>query len=130
TTIGFYARLPHGMANLGDNQAIEFDQVITNVGHGYDPRHGHFIAPITGLYLISSSVMSVGGHDLYCEILKNGQMVSRLYGGTADAEGNTQTFVIELQLGDMVWVRHSAGDTTEAINGYNAYFSGFLISPQ
>ncbi|KAK3084317.1 hypothetical protein FSP39_011529 [Pinctada imbricata] len=80
------------------------------------------------MYLISTSVMSTPGHHIFCDIVKNGKTISKLYGGTEDYQGDTQTFVIVLQSGDMVWVRHLAGSTNELLSGYNSYLSGFLIS--
>ncbi|KAK3084793.1 hypothetical protein FSP39_019128 [Pinctada imbricata] len=124
--VGFFARLTKDIAHLGDGQTIEFDTVVTNEGNAYDPRHDHFIAPVAGLYQISVSIMSIPNQNIHCRILKNGVMVSQLYGALADYDADTQVIVLDLQAGDMIWVVHSGGGN-ERINIYNSYFSGFLI---
>ena len=101
--------------------------MITNIGQAYDPRHGHFIAPVNGMYLISASIMSVNAKSVHCYIVKNGAAVTALYGGVDDYQADTQTIVLDLQAGDMIWIIHSAGVDNEQINVYNSYFSGFLI---
>jgi hypothetical protein len=50
--IAFYAVLTHDLS-LGQHQTVEYDKVITNVGNAYDSRHGHFISPVKGVYLMS-----------------------------------------------------------------------------
>ena len=127
-TVGFYARLTKDISLLGDGQTIEFDRVITNIGQAYDPRHGHFTAPVNGMYLMSATIMSVVNKHVYCDIVKNGNTVTSFYGGTTDAQSDTQVIVLDLQAGDMVWIRHkSGGYSNEMINTFNSYFAGFII---
>lgn len=52
SSVAFSAILNH-VITLGTHQAIEYEKVLTNIGHAYDPNHGHFIAPTKGVYLIS-----------------------------------------------------------------------------
>ncbi|KAK3083756.1 hypothetical protein FSP39_002644 [Pinctada imbricata] len=125
-TVGFFARLTQRTPHLGVGQPIKFDTVITNEGNGYDPKQSRFIAPFTGLYQLSASVMSPTNAYVHCAIVKNGADVSPLYGATTDYDSDTQTIVLDLQAGDMVWVKHT-GTTNEIIHNYNSYFSGFLI---
>merc|ERR1711971_985753 len=53
----FYAFLSTSK-ELGQDQTIEFDKVVTNVGNAYDSRHGHFIAPISGYYHFSATILN------------------------------------------------------------------------
>ena len=117
------------MLHLGDDQTIEFDKVITNIGQAYDPRHGHFTAPVSGMYLISASVMSLGGNHVYTDIVRNGNVVASLYAGGKDSVADTSSIVLDLQAGDMIWVRHRSGSShaSEQIDVYNSYMAGFLI---
>lgn len=48
--IGFSAVLTHN-AYLGNNQAIIYGNVLTNVGYGYNKWSGHFTLPRKGLYV-------------------------------------------------------------------------------
>ena len=88
--IGFYAILSNDISHLGDGQAIEFDQVITNIGQAYDSRHGHFTAPVSGMYLISASIMSTDKKHVNCYIVKNGSVVGYLFGGESDYQADTK----------------------------------------
>ena len=127
--VGFFAKLTKSIPHLGDYQPIQFDNVVTNIGQAYDPLHGHFTAPVTGLYLISASIMSVAGKTINCEIVKNNLIVTAMYGGNADYQGDTQTIVLDLKTGDQIYVRHVYGDgyANQQVNVYNSYMAGFLI---
>ncbi|KAH3710148.1 hypothetical protein DPMN_069616 [Dreissena polymorpha] len=46
--VAFYATLVNTIEHVGDHQHIVFDHVITNIGDGYSPEHGHFTAPVRG----------------------------------------------------------------------------------
>ena len=128
-TIGFYAKLTKSIPHLGDGQTINFDQVITNAGQAYDPSNGHFTVPVSGMYLISTSIMSVAGRNIHCDIVKNGDTVTSLYGSANDAQSDTQTIVLDLQIGDVIWIRHKSGRfySGQQIETFNSYIAGFLI---
>ncbi|XP_021359605.1 complement C1q tumor necrosis factor-related protein 6-like [Mizuhopecten yessoensis] len=131
TAVGFYCRLqsPNNLL-LGQHQTVEFDDVVTNIGNGYDYRHGHFTAPVAGLYSFTSTVLLVtsNNHLMHLAIVKNGVDVGYLFSYSAYDKG-TRTVVLPLAVGDMVWVRNNENNTP-SING-NGYstFSGFLITP-
>ncbi|XP_033737312.1 complement C1q-like protein 4 [Pecten maximus] len=131
TAVGFYSRLvsPHPL-QLGQHQAIEFDQIITNVGNGYDSRRGHFTAPVAGLYSFTSTVLlaSSNNHNMHISIVKNGVIVGLMFSVTEYDKG-TRTVVLSLAVGDMVWVRNN-GNELPNIHGVGySTFSGFLITP-
>ncbi|XP_060077127.1 complement C1q-like protein 2 [Ylistrum balloti] len=131
TVIGFYARLvsPHPL-QLGQHQVIEFDNVITNVGGGYDPRHGHFTASVAGVYSFTSTVLLVSAvdHQFHISIVKNGVDVGYLFSATNFDKG-TRTCVLSLNVGDMVWVRNFINNSPTIHGVGYSTFSGFLISP-
>ncbi|XP_052083614.1 complement C1q-like protein 4 [Mytilus californianus] len=60
--VAFAAGLSKTITSLGSHQAIEYDEVITNEGNAYDARHGHFIAPMKGMYLISATITAAAGN--------------------------------------------------------------------
>jgi hypothetical protein len=60
--VAFSAILTTPLA-LGEHQIVEYDKVLTNIGNGYDSRHGHFTAPIKAVYLFSCSMMNIEGKD-------------------------------------------------------------------
>ncbi|XP_033732752.1 uncharacterized protein LOC117322104 isoform X2 [Pecten maximus] len=127
--VGFYAALAPDVS-LGDQQDVKFDHVYTNLGQGYEPRDGHFRAPVAGLYLLSATVLSAGAtpDDMLLELVKNGANVGQIYATKSLNEGS-RVIVLSLDVGDMVWVRHMIGDPGTVANGsHYSTFSGVLIS--
>lgn len=125
--MAFTATLSQTDKTLGYHQTVEYDHVITNLGNGYDPRHGHFTCPVKGLYLFAVTVLSSsrGSHALYTEVVKNGNRVTRLYNTITEASSTTSVFLITLEVGEMVWVRSL---NSEIIHGYGYdSFAGTLI---
>ncbi|XP_021359604.1 cerebellin-2-like [Mizuhopecten yessoensis] len=130
TAVGFYARLSPHTLQLGEHQTLEFDHVVTNVGNGYDSRHGHFTAPVAGLFSFTSTVLlsSSNNHLMQLNIVKNGVDIGHLFSYSALDKG-TRTVVLQLSVGDMVWVRNRDNNSPEIFGlGYTT-FSGFLITP-
>ena len=58
TPVAFLATLSDHAENLGADQNIAFENVITNVGDAYNSHAGVFIAPVSGIYVFSTSIMS------------------------------------------------------------------------
>ncbi|XP_071170208.1 complement C1q-like protein 4 isoform X1 [Mytilus edulis] len=127
STVGFYARRKQS-GLIGLQQTIEFEHIHENHGNGYDSSHGHFTAPVSGLYAFSTTIYSGSAKSIDCEIVKNGQNLGSLHAPAPGYSSSTLNVVIYLNVGDMVWVRHT-GSTPQELNA-NDYstFSGFLIS--
>jgi hypothetical protein len=88
---------------LGPGEIILFDKVWTNVGNGYNPNTGKFTAPKSGLYQISSTVMSPAGKLLHVYLFKNDKQTVSLYTGYATG---TVNIVFKLQKGETVYMKH------------------------
>ena len=58
TPVAFLATLADHAESLGADQIIAFENVITNVGDAYNSHAGVFIAPVSGIYVFSTSIMS------------------------------------------------------------------------
>ena len=58
TPVAFIATLSDHAESLGADQNIAFENVITNVGDAYNSQAGVFIAPVSGIYVFSTSTMS------------------------------------------------------------------------
>ncbi|OWF45049.1 Complement C1q-like protein 4 [Mizuhopecten yessoensis] len=131
TAVGFYCRLqsPHHLL-LGQHQTVEFDDVVTNIGNGYDYRHGHFTAPVAGLYSFTSTVLFVASNTntMYLAIVKNGDIVGHSYSISGYDHGS-RTVVLPLAIGDMVWVRNNNNNSPSIDGAGFSTFSGFLITP-
>ncbi|XP_033729284.1 complement C1q tumor necrosis factor-related protein 3-like [Pecten maximus] len=129
-SVGFSAFLSKTTA-LGEHQIIVFDNATTNDGNGYDTRHGHFTAPIPGLYAFSATAMCYGSEaHLHVAIIKEGQKIAYIFANGNHYDNGSEFVVVQLQAGQMVWVEHTNDVTGVKING-DAYstFSGFLIKP-
>ncbi|CAG2188290.1 C1QL [Mytilus edulis] len=127
-TVAFSATLNH-VVTLGTHQAIEYDNVITNIGHAYDARHGHFIVPFKGLYLISVTGYNSPTVNVFLELVRNSQVIVNMYsdGRGGGQSGLTETLILSLEKGDMVWVRGRSsgpkiyGSPTENCNSFSGY---------
>ena len=124
--IAFYAILTHDLS-LGQHQTVEYDKVVTNVGNAYNSRHGHFISPVKGVYLMSFTLMNKNGGDMEIEMVRNGVRVAHGYGDSTGYNMGTQVAIVILEKDDMVWVRH-APSSTEVLHRaeYNT-FAGTLL---
>lgn len=123
--IGFSAAVSKD-TNLGDNQAIQYDKVLTNIGNGYDKWSGHFTAPLKGLYFLSCTVMAVNGHSIAVMMVKNGQLMAYAYSNPSAYDTGAISVVLALKKGDKVWIRRS--HSGRHIHGDYNLFSGYLVS--
>ncbi|XP_069127252.1 complement C1q-like protein 4 [Argopecten irradians] len=125
---GFSARLNQDVASLMNNEAIVFDQVLTNVGQAYDPTTGMFTCPFSGVYEFAATIVSNGAHkNLDAELVMAGKRLARLHSTVYGFDQGTQVVITKCQEGQHVWVRHfGTSDTPELPAGYSA-FAGHLI---
>jgi hypothetical protein len=125
--VAFTAVLTHDVT-LGPLQTLEYDKVITNIGNAYDTRHGHFTAPVNGIYMLSATVFDL--HQfLRTELVRNGVQLVAMYGD--DDDSASHTIMVSLEQNDMVWIRHFKEGTSTAHAGSDRYytsFSGALIT--
>lgn len=113
----FHARLQNAIYPIGTNQIIAYEDVVTNIGGGYDSFTGLFRAPVGGVYEFIATMWSSDGNYLEFEMVRNG--VDMCYGRASLSNQTMGTCVsmIELASGDRVWVRH--------LGGRGAYANGF-----
>ncbi|XP_052083632.1 caprin-2-like [Mytilus californianus] len=128
--VGFTAALT-SVISLGQHQPVEYDKVITNVGKGFDARHGHFVAPVKGLYILSATILNSEGKEMHMEMVKNGVQLVAFYADPDDYSMGSQTIVLSLKANDMVWIRHCRVKRPSPIYGKPDQpintFSGALI---
>ncbi|XP_045169910.2 heavy metal-binding protein HIP-like [Mercenaria mercenaria] len=126
--VAFTAKLSKHMTNLGNNQPIVFDRIVTNIGQRYSPNTGVFTAPTNATYYFFASIMSHTGQPLETEIVKNGVRMVLMYSYDNMHEQGTNSVVLQLSTGDEVWVRHTATVGTMVYGNNWPTFSGFQIS--
>ncbi|XP_060066501.1 C1q-related factor-like [Ylistrum balloti] len=123
----FHARLQNSIYPIGTNQIIAYEDVVTNVGNGYDSFTGLFRAPVGGAYEFVATMWSSDGNYLEFEMVRNG--VDLCYGRASQSNQTMGTCVsmVELSAGDRVWVRHLSGRGTYANGADYPSFVGHLI---
>uniref|UniRef100_A0A8W8LPG6 C1q domain-containing protein n=1 Tax=Magallana gigas TaxID=29159 RepID=A0A8W8LPG6_MAGGI len=125
--IGFSAVLSND-THLGNDDAIKYDNVLTNLGNGYDKWCGHFVVPTKGLYVFSCSVMATNTNTITVGIIKNDKSVLPVSSANSPWETSSRIVVLSMDKGDRVWVRRLAHDRN--IQGHYNSFSGYLISTE
>ncbi|KAH3715283.1 cerebellin-3-like [Dreissena polymorpha] len=130
--VAFSAMKVANQQHIGLNQNIIFEQVLTNEGDGYHPLHGVFIAPQSGLYVLSSAVLTFWGQEIHTAIIHNGNIIARIYGHGDNGrhDQGSQTVVLKLNVGDEVAVQNIDYADTNIFGEVYSSFSGYLLSPQ
>ena len=86
---------------MSEVTALPFDNVHLNIGDGFDINSTHFVAPVSGIYSIGTSVRGVG--NVLFWIVKNGAFHARL--DLTDTLFNAHaSTTISLLAGDAVWI--------------------------
>ena len=115
--------------HVGVNQNIVFEQVLTNEGGGYHQNHGVFIAPQSGIYVFSSTILCFQNGEVLAEMVHNGNPVTNIYchGDSGRHDQGSQTVVIKMNAGDEVAVRNFYHADDSIWGGQFSSFSGYLI---
>ncbi|XP_045210959.2 C1q-related factor-like [Mercenaria mercenaria] len=129
-TVAFFSGLSTSVQHAGENQNVVFDNVETNLGNGYNSHHGVFTAPVAGVYVFSTSIMTNSGRKI-CEIVVNGVRKAQVYThGDGHYDHGTQTLIVHLKKGDDVAIQIVEHNLDSTIHGevppYTT-FSGFLL---
>ncbi|KAH3721011.1 uncharacterized protein LOC127855569 [Dreissena polymorpha] len=127
--VAFFVTLNQTADHLGVRQNVLFDNMVTNVGNGYNQHLGGFSAPVSGMYVLMSTLMSMYGHNDHFRLVRNGNTVCNMYvGGTGSGnhESSGGSYILHLNKGDVVAIQNM--DSGEILFGFHySYFSGFLL---
>ncbi|XP_062619549.1 uncharacterized protein LOC134281099 [Saccostrea cucullata] len=132
TTVAFYAYVSHKLASPGSHIVIAFDTVITNIGNGYHPHSGIFIAPRTGTYVFTWSFRIQNDAHLSTELIVNEKAISAVFFDATNGVGGNSagTAVAQLNQNDEVFVRittsNNLGDILSDVIG-RSYYGGWMI---
>ena len=113
-------------ATLGAQQTVKYNSVTTNIGNAYDPRDGHFEAPVTGLFSFSLTGMAFQTTAISLGVLKNNAEIGAIYTNVGFADSGSITVHTQLSSGDHVWVENRSGAGARLHNGAYNCFSGIL----
>ena len=129
TPVAFLATLTDHAQNLGANQNVAFDNVVTDIGDAYNAHGGIFIAPVSGIYIFSTTIMSSHKTNSHFALKRNGTRVTQLYyhGNALYAYDTTGvTVVLELTKGDDISIVNL--DADKDVHGHHySSFTGFLL---
>lgn len=128
--VAFTAGLSKTAQHVGAHQNVVFDHVETNIGNGYNPHHGVFTAPVSGLYVFFTSVLADHNREVWCNLVVNNVVKTSVYARGTDGrhDQGSQMIVTQLQQGDDVAIQNYEVD--DAIYGstfFYSTFSGFLL---
>ncbi|XP_052084880.1 complement C1q tumor necrosis factor-related protein 3-like isoform X2 [Mytilus californianus] len=126
--VAFHARLkPY--VNLGSTQTVIFDQVITNIGKGYNQHTGHFTAPDGGIYFfVCTFLRPYTATQLHLQMVQNSSEISRGHAATGGgSQAGSMNAVVYMHKGDVVKVRHYPGVGSEIVHGDWSFFTGYHI---
>ncbi|XP_053402905.1 cerebellin-1-like [Mercenaria mercenaria] len=122
-------KLPHSHA---DNRVV-FETVSLNVGSSYHAGNGTFIAPISGIYIFSTSLMmksNTNDPEMHIVIEKHGVEVAGAYAVYKGYyEHSSVTAAMELQSVDTVFVSVERHDDISFYGVNLISFMGFLLYP-
>lgn len=114
---------------LRSNDIIKFNHVVTNIGNGYSPGTGKFKAPKQGTYFFGGTVMSAPPSPLRMLLMKSGTSIMIPYASETQGDSYTFTAVLQLNVGDTVYVqKDNRAKAEKAYGRSHSTFSGFLIS--
>ena len=136
----FFSALPQNIlfsAKLSSptvrNSILQYTDVTTNTGNGYDPTQCTFVAPVQGDYLFTWSIPQLGRRYSYSSIVKNDSPLLYETVGMGSVDGMdsaSQTIALHLSAGDRVWIKYQGGTCNNVPyidKNYNGVFTGFLL---
>lgn len=104
----FTARLKENTA-FRSLDTIIFDDVLTNIGGGYNPETGTFKTPYSGRYLFSLTICAQNQKQVWAEIVADSHVIGQLAAGDQDIDraSASVSVVAFLEAGKEVHVRET-----------------------
>lgn len=122
------------------NQIIAFGEVITSLGGGYNNLTGVFVAPLTGIYVFSCSLLDhAGTHDqpgqlhgsamVHAEIVQSGKVLGRIFAHaeTTHRDQGGITVVSYVTEGEQIWIRNIDNNDLGLGGELYSIFTGYLL---
>lgn len=126
----FNAKLGSRHTQYGRDETIILDSVLTNDGHGYDPRTAAFTCHVAGTYVFLATITVERGFRFGAEIVKSGKEIAWLLAEPAVARASASTsVVVNLVFGDIVLLRSDGvfDQSNATLDDQFTSFSGYMI---
>ncbi|XP_053392936.1 uncharacterized protein LOC123545710 [Mercenaria mercenaria] len=128
------AILPLVIDHLKTNDIVKFETVITDIGGGYNNQSGVFVAPVTGIYMFSCSLMEhyemvSSGVMVNAEIVQSQRVLGRIFAAEPGSyhDQGAQTVFTHVNQGDQIWVRTIDNQNLGLGGELYSTFSGYLL---
>ena len=81
TPIAFTAAInPVRVSSVDKHEVLQFDNVITDIGAGYNNQTGIFVVPESGVYMFSCSLLDDSVHIMvHADIMHNTRVLGRVF---------------------------------------------------
>lgn len=124
--VAFHAVLTTTSVSVSSDDTIKFNNVITNVGGGYNRSTGIFTAPVAGYYEFIVTIMAQSGNSFISKVLINGSdYYCHAYGSSRSQSQGMCDLILYLYQGSTARVTTYSGSALYG-NGFSS-FSGHLI---
>ncbi|XP_062263808.1 complement C1q tumor necrosis factor-related protein 6 isoform X1 [Platichthys flesus] len=118
--------------SLESYQALVFDTVFVNLDGHFNMFEGKFLCHVPGIYFFNVNIHTWNFKETYVHIMRNDKEQAIVYAQPSDRSiMQSQSLLLELELGDEVWVRMYKRERENAVysDDVDVYitFSGYLI---
>ncbi|KAK3083382.1 hypothetical protein FSP39_021191, partial [Pinctada imbricata] len=128
--VAFSAGLSHTL-RLSQGETIPFNKIFVNVGDGYNPRTGEFIAPTAGVYVFHLHAYDMNKDKaMWLEAVRNTQLMVSISGYDSHATAGN-TVMAQMNRGDKFFIRARAGQQFSLFGQDDevyATFTGYKVS--
>ncbi|XP_052765695.1 complement C1q tumor necrosis factor-related protein 3-like [Mya arenaria] len=126
--VAFSAFKNADLGSVNANQNIVFDSILINEGNGYHSNHGLFIAPQSGIYFFTITLLHPNQpNPVHAEVIHNGNVIARLHSESKQYEQTSQSLIVNVNTGEEIFVVNRDYNNEVYITGLYSSFSGFLI---
>jgi len=126
----FSATMSRDIANVQNHATIVFDNIITNIGAAYSPSNGVFTCKMAGIYVFVWTTTNKNRTWMNTELVLNGQRKGIAFSDSGDHDDHSvasNTVVLDLDVGDQVWIRAGTWHNGHLGGESCTSFSGFML---
>ena len=124
------------MSSLTGSSVFNFSSNLVNVGLGFRPTTGHFVAPASGLYGFSLAIYMAPGYWAGVRLVDNGNVILSVRTGHYRGSSSTDrrinmaaNYVIRnITVGDEVWPQYVTGSGRLWAEGVTTFSAVLLHS--